>query len=340
MFRLLILCLCGFSAVAAETNSIGMQLVRIRPGDYLRGAAHQNLINQHHKYSATARNRNAAGVTPAHPVRISQAFSIGATEVTVGQFRQFVTATGYETTVEKNGKGALAFFPDELPGLKRFQTRPGCTWRNPGFPQTENHPVVCVSWRDTQAFCRWLSRQESHTYRLPTEAEWEYAARAGSTNMYVGGNSPDSVYAYGNVADATLEAAHPNSVRRQRVAALNPGDGDGAVFTASVAGYQANSWGLHDTHGNVWEWCSDRYSIDTYAMLHAAAVKRGSPTKPAVTVDPQGPAGTMAPEHGDWRIIRGGSWINSPTTTRVSWKSFSEVEDASCYTGFRVVRVP
>ena len=337
MLRFLVILATALAAIAAEQNSVGMKLVRIQPGEYLRGAAQQDLINQHHKYSATARNRNAAGVSPAHPVCISKAFRIGATEVTVGEFGQFVAATGYETTVERNGLGALAFFPDEKPGLRRFRPKPDCTWRNPGFKQTDSHPVVCVSWRDAQAFCQWLSEREGSSYRLPTEGEWEYAARAGTTTMYVGGNSPDSVYAYGNVADAALEAAHPGSVRRQRIAALNPGDGDGMVFTASVANFKGNPWGLYDTHGNVWEWCSDLYSVDTYANVRAAAVKRGTTINPAITIDPQGPTVALDEKHGDWRVIRGGSWINSPTTTRVSWKSFSEAEDASCYTGFRVV---
>ena len=338
MARLLFILLSCLSASAAEQNSIGMKLVRIQSGEYLRGAAHQDLINKHHKYSATARNRNAAGVTPAHPVRISKGFHIGAHEVTVGEFRQFVSATGYQTSIEKSGQGALAFFPDEAPGLKRFQVKPDCIWRNPGFKQTDKHPVVCVSWRDTQAFCQWLSQKEGRSYRLPTEAEWEYAARAGTTTMYLGGNSPDSVYAYGNVADAALESAHPNSVRRQRIAALGPGNGDGIVFTAPVARFKANPWGLHDTHGNVWEWCSDRYAIDTYSILFKAAAKRGSPINPAPTIDPQGPTKTLNDQYGNWRVIRGGSWINSPTTTRVSWRSFWEAHDAASYLGFRVVR--
>ena len=118
--------------VAEEENSIGMTLIRIEPGEYLRGAADQNLIGKMHPFSTLARNRNL-GMSPAHPVRISQAFWIGEREVTVGQFRAFVEATKHVTTAESTGKGALALIPAEQSGLKQFQTRPDCNWRNPGF---------------------------------------------------------------------------------------------------------------------------------------------------------------------------------------------------------------
>lgn len=324
------------TAVAQEKNSIGMTLIRIEPGEYLRGAADQNLIGKFHPFSTTARNRNH-GITPAHPVQISKSFLIGQHEVSVAQFRAFVEATNYRTTTETNGKGALAFMPNEESGLKQFQLREECTWRAPGFSQTDEHPVVCVSWKDAVAFCKWLSDVEDRVYRLPTEAEWEYAARAGTTTMYVSGNSPDSVYAYGNVADAALEEAHPNTVLRQRIAALDKGDGDGFVYTAPVGSLKPNPWGLYDTHGNAWEWCSDRYTVEYYSQLTVAAQNKGSSTEPAVTVDPQGPKTTLNDKYGDWRATRGGAWTNSPVTARCSWRGFGEASDAFCYTGFRVV---
>ena len=321
---------------AAEPNSIGLRLVRIEPGEYLRGAADQNVIGKYHPLSTTARNRNH-GISPAHPVRISKPFLIGEREVTVAQFRAFVDATNYRTTAETSGSGALKFLPNEPSGLKQFQDRPDCTWRTPGFPQTNDHPVVCVSWHDAVAFCEWLSKEEGRVYRLPTEAEWEYAARAGTNTMYVGGDEPDSVYAYGNVADAALEAAHPGMVSRQRIAGLEPGNGDGFVHTAPTGSLKPNPWGLFDTHGNAWEWCSDRYTVEYYSDLTAAAQKKGSLTQPAVTVDPQGPEKTLNDQYGNWRSMRGGAWTNSPVTARCSWRGFAEAADSFCYTGFRVV---
>ena len=155
--------------------------------------------------------------------------------------------------------------------------------------------------------------------------------------MYVSGDEPDGVYAFGNVADAALEAAHPEMTKRQRIAGLSPGDGDGFVYTAPVASLKPNAWGLFDTHGNVWEWCSDRYTIDYYNELHTAAVKKGSITNPAITIDPLGPEKTLNDRYGDWRAMRGGAWTNSPITARSAWRGFGEAGDAFCYTGFRVV---
>jgi formylglycine-generating enzyme len=333
---LLAVLLCPLQAGAAELNTVGMTLVRIEPGEYLRGAADQNIVGKYHPFSTLARNRNH-GMTPAHPVRISNAFLIGDREVTVAQFRRFVRATDYRTTSENSEKGALAFFSAEKSGLKQFQTKSDCTWRTPGFAQTDVHPVVCVSWKDAVTFCKWLSRKEGRIYRLPTEAEWEYAARAGTTTMFIGGHEPDSIYAYGNVADAVLERAHPNTVLRQRVAALENGNGDGFVYTAPTGSLKPNPWGLYDTHGNVWEWCSDRYTVEYYSQLTAVARQNGSGTMPAVTVDPPGPESTQNEKYGDWRAIRGGAWTNSPITARCAWRGFGEASDASCYTGFRVV---
>ncbi|MFT5468139.1 MAG: sulfatase modifying factor 1 [Verrucomicrobiales bacterium] len=335
MFRLL-LCFVLASAAAGEENSVGIELIRVEAGEYLRGAADQNLIVEKHPFSTLARNRNH-GISPSHPVRISKSFWIGSREITVAQFRAFVEATDYETSAETNEKGALALFPEETDGPEKFQTKPGCNWRNPGFAQTDDHPVVCVSWKDAVTFCEWLSKKENRVYRLPTEAEWEFAARAGSTSMYLSGDSPDGVYEYGNVADAALEKAHPNMTLRQRIAGLKEGDGDGFVYTAPTGSLKPNAWGLFDTHGNVWEWCSDRYMIEYYGELRAKAVKDGSTTEPAETVDPTGPESTLNDQYGEWRAMRGGGWTNSPITARTAWRGFGEASDSFCYTGFRVV---
>ena len=112
--------------------------------------------------------------------------------------------------------------------------------------------MVNVSWNDAVAFCEWLSRQEGQTYRLPTEAEWEYACRAGTTTRYCSGDDAETLAAVANVADATAKAKFPDWAT---IAAR-----DGYVFTAPVGRFRANAWGLHDMHGNVWEWCSDGYA--------------------------------------------------------------------------------
>lgn len=319
------------------TNSIGLRLIRIPAGQYIRGEIHGDELRKKNPFSTGSTGDHDA--RPAHRVKISRAFQIGATEVTVGQFRQFVKETRYETTAEATGKGALALDPDaEEEGIAQFRLNPNRTWRSPGFQQTDRHPVVCVSWKDALAFCEWLGKKEDAQYRLPTEAEWEYAARATATTTYLGGDSADTIYAFGNVADAALEIAHPGMTRRQRIARLGKGEGDGFVYTAPVASLKPNRWGLFDTHGNVWEWCSDKYHDRYYSELTNRTVMQRATDVPPV-VDPQGPGTTPNHRFGDWRSMRGGAWCTGPISSRCASRSFGEAADAFVYTGFRVVKV-
>jgi len=159
---------------------------------------------------------------PVHSVRIS-AFSMGRTAVTVGQFRAFVDASGYRTEAERSG-GCVVFTG------RGWETRPGVSWRNPGYGQGDDHPVTCVSWNDSQEFIRWLSARAGRRFRLPTEAEWEYAARGGGEE-YCSAELDSIAWYEGNSGGST----HP--VGRKR----------------------PNAYGLHDMVGNVWEWVSDWY---------------------------------------------------------------------------------
>jgi formylglycine-generating enzyme len=119
---------------------------------------------------------------PQHRVRITKRFYLGTYHVTRGQFRQFVKDTDYKTDAEKGEKpGAVGWNREK----KEFEFNKEYSWRNAGFEQTDEHPVVNVSWNDAVAFCQWLSKKEGKTYRLPTEAEWEYACRAGTTTPAV-----------------------------------------------------------------------------------------------------------------------------------------------------------
>lgn len=326
----------GFDDDSAVTvNSLNMRMVAFAPGEYVRGAIHVDQLIKLHPFSTGGRGSHDA--RPAHRVKLTRPFRLAATEVTVGQFRQFVEATNYVTSAEQDDHGSLAFQPEQEKGLDQFAIRADCTWRSPGFEQSEDHPVVCVSWRDAVAFCRWLSDKEGQHYRLPTEAEWEYAARAGSTTIYLGGNSADTIYQYGNVADAALEAAHPGMVKRQRIARLQPGQGDGHVYTAKVASFRPNRRGVYDTHGNVWEWCADKYHPQYYSQLtDGGSVMNSDPLSLPTAVDPRGPATSLHHQFGDWRAIRGGAWCAGPLTCRTAERSFGEAGDAACYTGFRV----
>jgi formylglycine-generating enzyme required for sulfatase activity len=245
---------------------------------------------------------------PPHRVRITRPFYLGVTEVTRGQFRLFVDEEGYRTEAEKDGKGGLGWNEER----KTFEQDPRYTWQNPGFEQTDEHPVVNVSWNDAQAFLAWLSRKEGKTYRLPTEAEWEYACRAGTTTRYYSGDDPEGLAAVGNVADGTAKAKYPNW-------SLAIAARDGYVYTAPVGRFQPNALGLYDMHGNVWEWCWDWFDADYY--------------KQSPTDDPRGP------RRAAYRVLRGGSWRRGPQVARSAFRDKYGPEDRYNSLGFRVARV-
>jgi formylglycine-generating enzyme required for sulfatase activity len=146
-----------------------------------------------------------------------------------------------------------------------FEPCADCNWRHPGLPrpQRDDEPVVQVTWNDAAAFCRWLSQQDGRPYRLPTEAEWEYACRAGTTTRWCMGDDPAELGQYAWVRD------------------------DAGSSTHAVGDKKPNGFGLYDMHGNVWEWCLDRFGR--------------YPKSPGVDIDPSGPT------TGWVRILRGGA---------------------------------
>jgi len=324
----------AFTTLAASplTNSAGLKLQFIPAGHFTMGMSYRFGFGSAFNCCA------GFGVDeerPEHLVILSKPFYLAETEVTVGQFKQFVAATGYRTTAEQGGKGIMGFQPQpptNAPWLKpAFEQRAEFTWKNPGFPQTDAHPVVGVSWRDAVAFCEWLTKKEGVAYRLPTEAEWEYACRAGTSTWFNWGNEfRDSIHRRANIANTEYEKAWPDRAIRQWI--VRPGHDDGHVFTAPVGSYPPNAWGLRDLHGNVWEWCADRYT-DTYYKKFAAP-RYDRPT--ARAVDPVNTEAWNA--HGDWRTIRGGSWAVSPVQCRSTARSYFEAADAGAYLGFRVAR--
>ncbi len=161
---------------------------------------------------------------PVHRVGIEYNFELGRTEVTVGQFKAFVEATGYETVGERKGSLWHYASPEQMGWMR------GRSWRNPGFDQTDEHPVVGISYLDATAFCRWLSQQSGECFRLPTEAEWEYACRGGTPEETAGHLDESAWYS-----------------------------GSGARSTHPVGHKKPNAWGLFDMQGNAAEWCEDLY---------------------------------------------------------------------------------
>jgi formylglycine-generating enzyme required for sulfatase activity len=294
------------------TNTIGMKLVLIPAGDFLMGSPDSDK-------DATDNEK------PQHRIRITRPFYLGTTEVTVGQFRRVVEATGLRTEAETDGKGGYGWNEAKY----AWEQGPKYTWRNPGFPQSDDHPVVEVSWNDAIAFCNKLSEMEglkpyyqfgggSQTggdgYRVPTEAEWEYACRGGTPTRYSSGDDPETLAQVDNFADGTLKAKGGIFASLTTIAAR-----DGHVFTAPVGRFRANRFGVFDMHGNVLEWCWDAYKADYY---------KESP-----------PADPLGPSKAADRVIRGGSWSHHPQFCRSALRFGSLPGRRNGFLGFRVARV-
>lgn len=331
----------GSLSHAAETNTIGMTLVPIEPGTFERGngvvidpdspgwdcvAPIKTFFNN---------TRFDSGKRGKQTVEISRRVLMGATEVTVGQFRKFVEATGYVPESERpEGQPMLGFTEPkdlwEAKGLEDLEivASHDYSWKNPGFEQTDHHPVVGITWNDAKAFCAWLSEKEGITYRLPTEAEWEYACMAGEADQpFWFGSDPREAYRYANIASSELEASYPGAVHLHWAIDPEVQPGDGAIHTAPVASYPANAWGLHDMHGNVLEWCEDAYSQTAYKEV---AGKKGSGVVDPLLTEPE-VAGVPT------RVIRGGSFYNGPYESLGCARLWFLEGDPACYLGFRVV---
>ncbi|MDX1963629.1 MAG: formylglycine-generating enzyme family protein [Pirellulales bacterium] len=300
------------------TNSLGMRLVYIPPGEFLMGNGEtaESMADFHktnyHAFNLTP--ERFAQEYPQHRVRITRPFYMGAYHVTRGQFRKFVDETGYKTVVEgRDGRppGALGVDAKSL----SYGFLKDVSWRNPGYEQSDEHPVVMMTWSDAVAFCEWLSKKEGKVYRLPTEAEWEYACRAGTTTRYHCGDNPESLATVANVGDATLNEKFPHHGGTLKAR-------DGYFLTSSVGKFQPNSFGLYDMHGNARQWCWDWYKPDYYLE---------SPVD-----DPTGPGrGYLVREA---RVLRGGSWLSIPWECYSASRHWANPTSIDCdQAGFRVV---
>jgi formylglycine-generating enzyme required for sulfatase activity len=234
---------------------------------------------------------------PPHWVLIGRPFAISTNAVTVDEFRAFIAATG------RDMRGCDTY--DD-----KWRYRPGASWENPGFVQTGSHPVTCVSWDDAKAYAGWLSTTTGHRYRLPSAADWEYAARAGGAAVQPW--NPD-----GSDACASANVADQRAARRYtgwRIFACD----DGYVYTAPVGSFKANSFGLNDMLGNVFQWTDDCWHADYSGV----------------------PTDGSARTYGDCseRELRGGSWFTVPDFVRASYRNHFRADYRASSVGIRLIR--
>ena len=230
-----------------------------------------------------------------------RSFATGKYEITRGQYRVFAEATN------RGGDGCFVWTGND------FAIDNTKNWRNTGFSQDDAHPAVCVSWEDANAYARWLSRTTGKKYRLLSEAEWEYAARAGAMTARYWGNDADQSCEYANGADRTAQAQIPDAIA-SNVANCR----DRHAFTAPVGSYRANWFGLHDMLGNAGEWTQDCWNGDY----------KGAPTD----------GSAWGSGECFMRAVRGGSWDDNPLGVRTAYRVGSPIVIRLYSRGFRVAR--
>jgi len=245
--------------------------------------------------SEEGRHRNEG---PQHEVSFGKSFAVGRYPVTVGEFSRFVKETDYEVT----GDHSL-----------------GCQngWLNPsryGAGQTARHPVSCVTHEAATAYAGWLSEQTGHNYRLLTEAEWEYSARAGSTGPY----------------------PFPQEMLNEHANVLT--DGSPHDYTSPVGSYKPNAFGLYDMHGNVWEWVQDCW-LPNYEKQSASGTSGDSPDcRPQVTRGGSNSWLVSASGEAELYVMRGGSWYVNPPMARSATRQLNSRNFQDDDFGFRVAR--
>ena len=278
-------------------------MVRIAPGHFVAGSSPAETAAVH--YPAL----NAAREQPAREVTIARAYAIGRTEVTRGEFARFVHATHWRPD------GPCSFLPDAF-GAKWIADRKH-DWRHPGYAQSDDHPVVCVDIADAEGYAAWLSRITGRHFRLPSNVEWEYAARAGTTTPHwwddrAGAANAANACAFANLSDRSR-------ARKNNRGVVDPtayfACDDGFAATAPVASFLPNPWGLYDMLGNVWEWTADCLNAD----------QRDAPD--------------ARPRGGDCssHIDRGASWGNSPKYVRAAAQHPDLAGARTSVLGFRLV---
>ena len=229
---------------------------------------------------------------PKHLVRFEKPSALAVREVTLGEFRAFVNATGYvskgKCNVYENGSS--------------WHIDPARNWADPGFAQEENHPVVCVSWRDAQQYIGWLNGKAGRTYRLPSEAEWEYVASLGAV-----GGANGVTHAVANIGEVECCGGKAE------------GD-DKWIRTAPVGSFPPDRLGLYDIRGNVWEWQEDCYNVDFNGAPSDGSPRSQNCSSPG------------------WRVVRGGSYGDAGEFLEEKFRLRGQEDQAYFTLGFRLAQ--
>jgi len=259
--------------------------------------------------SAESEKGRRVGEGPQHQVHIAYRLAVGQYELTRGEFARFVNASGYRAELER---GEACHVLDGKTWGK--SSRHG--WLNPGYAQTDDHPVACVSWHDAQAYLTWLNQQvPGKGYRLLSEAEWEYAARAGQGGRHSWGDDDELTEAcsYSNVMDITGKF----QISGVTWGAVNCSDG--SAYTVAGPALKPNAFGLYNMAGNVWEWVQD-LPHDNY---------NGAPNDGSAWAVGGDPA---------MRVTRGGAWFSYPPAMRSAYRGKSAPDFRGGGVGFRIAR--
>ncbi len=275
----------------------GPDLVVVPGGSYVAGSTEE----EHETWGVPVARRDFE--TPQRDVTIAEPLAFGRTEVTVAQFDAFVRETGYRP------RGGARWWNPADPSAMRFDAR--LDYRDPGFAQTGDSPVVALTRGDAEAYAAWLSRVTGETYRLPTEDEWEWAARGGADTTFFWGDTLDEVGTYANTFDSTAKQANGFSW------GATPAT-DGFAWTAPVASFRPNAFGLYDVTGNAREFTADSWVRDLSAVPGDGSVHDGGVPFP---------------------VLRGGAWNYQPQNLRLDYRSaYFSSEVATNMFGFRLVR--
>jgi formylglycine-generating enzyme required for sulfatase activity len=268
------------------------EMVVVPAGEFLMGSSQDEIDN----------DLAIANEAPQHKVAVKQSIAIGRFEITRDQYTAFVNASGYK------GSGRCVTFEQNVP-----RERENRSYLDPGYVQAGNHPAVCVSWNDAQAYGDWLSKTTGKTYRLPSEAEYEYAARAGGTARYGFTDDPANLCRFVNGADQTAKTAGLPPTAPYMACS------DGFPFTAPAGSFAPNAFGLHDLIGNVWEWTADCY-VDNYRSAASDSAPRNE---------------TGCTAHA----VRGGDWFSTAASLRPAVRAKASPDAHNDDIGFRVARV-